>query len=286
MSMLRIQFPTPLITLITLIGVAASTMSCSVIIDTKTKQCSADADCSSLGAAFTDTMCDATQNICVAYVKGALGCQEAAKSSSATVTLSFGIGFLTEPQAPKDTVIRVCGGSADYQCDAPIGDPLTVKYGVVAEVPVPPGYQGVIEVKNPDALPSLYYLGRPIMQDTHGYDLTLTTPGTATLLGIATHHPEVDPALGGILVITTRDCDRQPLADVALSSDFDGAIQFYFQNRTPQPSLMATTAEGAAGYADVPEGFVSIGGTRDGRPLTGSAGYARAGWVTYMELFP
>jgi hypothetical protein len=282
--MLRTQLPTPLASLLTLVCVANCALSCSVVIDTKTKQCSADADCASLGSAFTDTVCDLDQNVCIPGIKGALGCAEAANSANATVVLSFDIEFLTAPKEPKPTVVRVCGGSADFHCDAPIGDPVTVPYGEVAAVPVPTGYQGVVEVKNPDALPSLYYLGRPITVDTHGYDLTLSTPGTAVLLGLATHQ-DVDPNLG-IVVITTRNCVREPLSDVVVSSDFSEAIQFYFQNKTPQPSLMATTAEGAAGYANVPEGFVSIGGMLNGRPLTGSAGAARGGWVTYMELFP
>jgi hypothetical protein len=283
MSISRIQFPTPLASLIrfvcVLVGVAC-TLSCSVVIDTKTKQCTVNADCTSRGAAFANTTCDPAQNICVA----GLGCPEAPNSANATVTLSFDIEFLTAPKEPKPTVVRVCGGSADFHCDAPIGSPTTVTYGEVAAVPVPTGYQGVIEVINPDALPSLYYLGRPITVDTHGYDLTLSSPSTAVLLGLATHQ-DVDPNLG-IVVITTRDCARQPLSDVAVTSDFSGAIRFYFQNKTPQPSLMATTAEGAAGYANVPEGFVSIGGMLNGQMLTGSAGAARGGWVTYMELFP
>ncbi|MES1178970.1 MAG: hypothetical protein ABUL62_31935 [Myxococcales bacterium] len=281
--MSRLSFATPLASLLTLVSVAVCSLSCSVVIDTKTKQCSVDADCTSRGTAFTDTVCDTQQSVCVAK-SGALGCAEAPNSTNDMVTLSFDIEFLTQPSSPKPTVVRVCSGSADFNCDGPIGDPVTVAYGEVAAVQVPVGYQGVIEVKNPDALPSLYYLGRPITVDTHGYDLTLSSPSTAVLLGLATHQ-DVDPNLG-IVVVTTRDCARQPLSDVVVSSDFTGAIQFYFLNKTPQPSLMATNAEGAAGYANVPEGFVTINGTAKGRPMTASAGYARGGWVTYMELFP
>ncbi|MEO6600664.1 MAG: hypothetical protein ABIQ16_12370 [Polyangiaceae bacterium] len=284
MSMSSMQFPTPFASLLRSLGmlvcVATCTLSCSVLIDTKSEQCRVDADCTSRGVAFANTTCDLQQNVCVA----GLGCAETPNRSNDTVLLSFAIEFLTPPKEPKSTIVRVCGGSADFHCDSPIGDPITVSYGEVAAVPVPTGYQGVIEVKNPDALPALYYLGRPIPVDTHGYDLTLSTPGTAVLLGLATHQ-DVDPNLG-IVVITARDCARQPLSNVAVMSDFTGAIQFYFQNKTPQPSLTLTTAEGAAGYANVPEGFVSIGGTLNGRPLTGSAGAARNGWVTYMELFP
>jgi hypothetical protein len=255
-----------------------------VVIDTKTKQCSVDADCTTLGTAFADTVCDAQQNVCVPGIKGPRGCTEAPDSTNDTVVLSFDIGFLTAPKQPRPTVVRVCGGPADFPCASPIGDPISVAYGEVAAVQLPTGYKGVIEVKNPDALPALYYLGRPITVDTHGYDITLATPVTAAGLAFATGQP-VDPNLG-IVIITTRDCARKPLSDVVVNSDFTGAIQFYFDNTLPRPNLPATTVEGAAGYANVPEGFVSIGGVLSGRPFTGSVGYARNGWVTYMELFP
>lgn len=281
--MLRISIPRATASLLTLVALSTCSLSCSVIIDTKTKQCSVDADCTSLGTAFAKTVCDTETNVCMA-INGPRGCDEAPASSNDTVVLSFDVEFLTAPQAPKPTVVRVCGGPADFHCDAPIGNPVTVAYGEVAAVTVPTGYQGVIEVKNPDALPSLYYLGRPITVDTHGYDLTLATPSTAVLLGLATHQ-DVKPDLG-IVIVTTRDCSRQPLSDVVVSSDFSDAIQFYFLNKTPQPSLTATNAEGAAGFANVPEGFVTISGVLNGRPLTSSAGAARGGWVTYMELFP
>jgi hypothetical protein len=254
-----------------------------VVIDTKTKQCSADADCRALGPAFADTVCE--QSICVAGAKTPLGCEEEPESENDTVVLAFDIEFLTPPAQPKATIVRVCGGPADFPCDSPIGDPVSVAYGEVAAITVPTGYQGVLEVKNPDALPALYYLGRPINVDTHGYDLTLATPTTATLLGLATGQ-DIDPDLG-ILVIATRDCARQPLSDVEVNSDFTGAIPFYFEDRTPLPTLTATTSEGAAGYANVPKDrFVAIGGVVNGWPLSGSTGYSRGGWVTYMELFP
>lgn len=283
MSILRTQFPTRKVSLLTLLGLAACTLSCSVVIDTKKKQCSVDADCTSLGTAFADTVCDPDQSVCVPGVKGALGCDEAPETDG-DVTLSFDIGFLNAPADPKPTVVRVCDSSTDFLCMSPRGKPITVPFGETAQIPVPSGYQGILEVKNPDGLPALYFLGRPINQDTHGYDLTLSTPATATLLGLVTQQ-DVDPDLG-IVIITTRDCAREPLSDVAVSGDFTDAIQFYFQNRTPVPSLMATTAEGASGYANVPERVVTISGVHDGRPLTPSVGYARGGWVTYMELFP
>ena len=254
-----------------------------MVIDTKKKQCNVDADCTALGTAFADTTCDADQGVCVPGVKTALGCEEAPEIEG-DVTLSFDIGFLTVPDDPQPTVVRVCDSSTDFLCMSPRGKPISVPFGETAQISVASGYQGILEVKNPDALPALYFLGRPITEDTHGYDLTLSTPATATLLGLATQQ-DVDPDLG-IVIITARDCDRAPLSDVTVSSDFTDAIQFYFQNRTPVPSLMATTAEGASGYANVPERVVTIDGVHDGRPLTPSVGYARGGWVTYMELFP
>ena len=141
----------------------------------------------------------------------------------------------------------------------------------------------MLEVTNPDGLPALEFLGRPIVHDTHGYDLLLPTPVTVSFLLAATQQ-DYDPSQG-ILVITTRDCDRQPLAGVQVTSSA-GGVSFYFQKLVPQKSLTETTSEGAAGFVNVPAGVVALAARKGDRPLTGNSALSRGGWVTYVEIFP
>jgi hypothetical protein len=127
------------------------------------------------------------------------------------------------------------------------------------------------------------FLGRPINQDTHGYDLIVPTPTTVALLVTLTG--ETYSSANGIFVITTRDCDRQPMAGVSVQCTL-GGVPFIFQNMLPQKTLTETTDEGAAGFVNVPPGIGSVSATRAGRALTGTSVFSRGGWVSYVEIFP
>ena len=76
--------------------------------------------------------------------------------------------------------------TTDPLCSAPVTDEFVVPYGEQAKIKVPPGFQGYLEINNPDGLPEIEFLGRPINQDTTGYTLILPTPATVTLLILAT----------------------------------------------------------------------------------------------------
>lgn len=277
MSTLRLPVRTSLAIFVAL---SASSLSCSVLIETKTTQCSVDTDCPSLGAAFANAIC--RNNLCVEKASGPLGCVEPTRSSEPQVTLSFNVSFAAPPAQPHPFTIKGCA-HLDLECSAPVAGPLEVPYGQRAELKVPTGFDGVLEIQNPDGLPALEFLGRPIMQDTHGYDLVLVTPATVQLLLKLTQQ-EYDPN-GGVLVVTTRDCDRQPLAGVQVMNSL-GGVGFYFQQMLPQKTLTETTTEGSAGFVNVPTGVVSVSATLAGRPLTANSASSRGGWVSYVEVFP
>jgi len=136
---------------------------------------------------------------------------------------------------------------------APVAPALEVLYGEWAELEVPTGFAGVPELTNPDGS-ALEFLGRPIIADTRGYALIIPTPGTVQLL-LALTQQDYDPEQG-IFVITTRDCDRSPLAGVQVSNTLN-----------------------------VPPGLVSVGATYLGKPMTPNSAIARGGWVSYVEVF-
>lgn len=277
--MLRTLTPSPARAL--LLAFAASALSCSVLVDTKTTQCDVDTDCTNLGAAFAETTCQA--HVCVAPTNnGALGCMEADTSTDPTVKLTFNITFTTMPEKPQPFIVNACG-TLDGECTSPVAGPFSVPYGEPAELDLPPGFSGSLQIQSPDGLPGQLFLGRPIVQDTKGYDVILPTMDTVKFLLLATQQ-DYTPE-DGIFVITTRDCDRQPLAGVQVMNSA-GGVGFYFQNQLPQKTLTETTSEGAAGYVNVPPGLVSISATRDARPMTGTSAIARGGWVTYVEIFP
>jgi hypothetical protein len=188
----------------------------------------------------------------------------------------------SDPTKRKPFTIHACA-TTDPTCAAPITDDLVVPYGDMAALPVPPGFQGYLEVKNPDGLPAMEFLGRPINVDTHGYDLIVPTPSTVLLLVTLTG--ETYNSDDGIFVITTRDCDRQPLAGVSVQNKL-GGTPFIFQNMSPQKTLTETTAEGAAGVVNVPFGLDTITAKYEGRAMSGNSVFSRGGWVSSVEIFP
>ena len=272
--------PTPRLG-IALFALSASTVSCSVLIDTTAKQCSSDTDCANLGDAFVGSVC--TANVCVKpEALGPRGCPPVDPSSDPTVKLTFSVSFAGAlPAEPKPFLIAACK-RLDTQCASPVGMTMA-EQGVQVDLEVPTGFQGFLQVTNPDAVSAMVFLGQKAQQDTRFWDLTIPTPVDVTLIASATSTP-IDSSLS-TLVMIARDCDRSPLAGV-VASNSTGGTGFYFSAMAPDKTLKATTEEGAAGFTNVPAGTAILGGVFQGRPMSPTAVEARGGWFSYAEVFP
>jgi hypothetical protein len=272
-----------------------ATLSCSVLIDTSTKQCSADADCAKLGAAFAGSVCE--KNLCVApapVVQDPLVCVTP-DAGAGTAKLSFTIAFAATPKDPQPFDIVACD-RLDVTCESPVTDHVSANAGDSVELNVPVGFQGYLQILNPSAVSAMEFLARPIFEDTAGWNLTIATETTVQQLGLATG-TQIDRTLGTVIMIA-RDCQRAPLAGVQASiavtqgSDTDAGpdktVSFYFANMFPNKSLMATTTEGAAGFVNVPVGSAVLSGTiaDSGFALSPTAAVSRAGWLSYVEVQP
>ncbi|MDF3071053.1 MAG: hypothetical protein K0R38_6654 [Polyangiaceae bacterium] len=131
---------------------------------------------------------------------------------------------------------------------------LSVRGALAMVIAAPPAScraRGFFEVQNPDALPGLFFLGRPLAEDTRGSELTL--PSKAALSGF-------ELALGarldqdlGLLFAVARGCDSAPLHKVLFNNQ-SGGLEFYFVNNFPDPTVSSTTAQGAVGFVNVPIG--------------------------------
>ena len=252
---------------------AVTTLSCSVLIDSKDHQCSVDADCIARGEAFADTTCQ--QNVCV--TPSASTCNPVAGE---TVSISFSIDYTSK--TPKPFRVRACS-RLDYVCDAPIGCPVTANAGEPLTIPVPREFQGLLEVTSPNTVPAMVFLGRPVTEDMDGWDLTLADESSVALFGAATEQ-EIDRSLGTIVAVV-RDEDRHPLEGAVVTNE-SGGVGFYFTNMFPDKSLDETTEAGAAGFVNVPLGSTLIGGSYDKHALTETQVISRTGWITYAEVFP
>jgi hypothetical protein len=279
---------------------AAISAGCSVLIDVDGKQCEADADCATRG--FANATCE--QNLCVEKIApvpgdgGAGGgggdenpliCETPEPNDATTVKFSFAPGFAVAPADPKPFSVKVCV-PLDPECEAPIIGPVDVNALEPYEFELPKAFNGFFQIENPDTRTGLYYMGRPVNQDTIGWNVTMPSDSTITALGFAAGkqvHLEL-----GVMIAVARDCNLVPLEGAVfenseLESTPDG-LRFYFYQTMPDVNATKTGPQGAVGYANLPIGTATLGATAaDGTPLTPVAVRLKAGgFVSFIEVFP
>jgi hypothetical protein len=282
--------------LLILSSIALVLASCSVLIDVEGKQCESTADCVALGAAFAGSVCG--RNICVMPADAAGGeagggsdmadplmCTASERSTEALVKYTFAPVYAgAEPQEPKPFVIKACG-QLDLSCDNPVSGPFEVNAGEPQDFLVKPGFAGFFEIKNPDTIDGLLFLGRPVDQDTVGWGVTMPSPQVVAGLAAATGE-EVNPELG-LIVAVARDCDGALLDQVTFSNSKDG-LGYYFVMNLPNTELTETGPQGAAGFANVPLGTTILTGVHNpsGHPLGPVSVRLKSNTVSFGEIWP
>lgn len=269
-----------------------------MLIDVDGKQCQADADCATRG--FADAVCE--QNLCIVKQDpgsaGAGGrggednpliCKAPEPTDATTVKFSFAPGFAVTPEDPKPFSVKVCG-PLDPECNAPIIGPIDVNALEPYEFELPKAFNGFFQIENPDTRTGLYYMGRPVNEDTIGWNVTVPGDATITALGFAAGkqvHLEL-----GVMIAVARDCNLLPVEGAVfenseLASTPDG-LRFYFYQTMPDVNATKAGPQGAVGYANLPIGTATLGATApDGTALTPVAVRLKAGgYVSFIEVFP
>jgi len=298
-----------------LFALAGATVSCSLLIDVSSKQCSTDADCVKLGAGFANSTCQAS--VCVAPAAGGAGgsggegnggsggssggdsdagvdtlkCPTQIPTANDTVHLTFKISIAGSTK--NQFAIQACN-RPDLSCDNPVYGPAMVGNATLVDLPLPNGFAGYLDISNPDAVPSQLFLGQPLIIDTRGWDLTIPSPTNLSLLTASVGH-KYDPTKGMIIIIA-RDCARGPVQHVSFTNTA-GGTPFYFSNMLPLPAqppcsgpcTTETTSEGAGGFIniDVPgTAILSAVFNPTGHKFVDTASQLKAGGISYMEIFP
>jgi hypothetical protein len=286
---------------LTFVVVASLVASCSLTIDVDDPQCDSTRDCEALGPAFVGTVCQ--RNACVLQAPAAGGegaggaadmprdplqCQEPEPSSSPTVKFSFAPVFLagTEPDEPQPFSVKACD-QFDFECEEPLVGPVDVEAGEPYDFELPRGtngFSGYFEITNPDTLSGMYFMGRPIVEDTVGWNVTMPSPSLVEQLALLTGE-DVDPELGLISTVA-RDCQAAALEDVSVTSS-KGGLGYYFVMNVPDTALGKTGPQGAAGFANVPLSSTSLSGVHaSGKALGPVAVRVKPYFISFAELFP
>jgi hypothetical protein len=280
--------------LLSVIALVAS--SCSTLIDVDEEQCKTDNDCAALGDAFKGSVCQ--QNLCVQPSDSSggegggpsetdpLACTPVELSSEPLVKFSFAPIYAAgaEPAEPKPFIIKACD-QLDLECDKPVFGPLEVNAGEPRDFMVKPGFAGYFDIKNPDTIDGLLFLGRPVREDTAGWALTMPTPQLVAGLGLATGEV-LDPEKGFILAVA-RDCAGTLLPGVTVQNS-KGGLGYYFLMNLPDTTLTETKVQGAAGFANVPINTTVLTGVHNasGHTLGPVSVRVKAGTLSFAELWP
>jgi hypothetical protein len=116
-------------------------------------------------------------------------------------------------------------------------------------------------------------------------DVTLLSPAQfQALLEAFLGATEPVPGTGQVL-ISAHDCALRAAAGVSFSTDRGGQA-WYTSGNFPTATEQTTSERGGGGILDVPEGFVTVTASSDGRVVSAAEAYVTAGEVTYVALFP
>lgn len=270
---------------------------CSVLIDVDNKQCATNQDCEALGPAFSGATCEA--DVCVVKSPSGGGsdaggapnmgvdelvCEKPEPSGEEKVKYTFAPIYIPGSE-PEDTSfqIKACN-PGDLECSSPVDGPFEVNAGEPHDFSVPVGWQGYFDVRNQETMSALVFMGRPILEDTVGWNITMPTPVLVAQLSLATG--ETVNAELGIIIAVARDCDAVPIEGVQFSNSKEG-LQYYFVNNFPDTSLKETAAQGAVGFANVPISTTTLTATMStGQELTRAIIRVKPNTVSLVELFP
>lgn len=286
---------TRFIFLTVVLGCTAFTGACSVLIDVDAKQCQVDADCTQRGAAFEGSVC--RQSLCVLDETNAGGTGGAPgeenplvckiePNEQEKVKFTFAPVFAVPPAEPQPFKIKACL-SLDPDCKSPIVGPIDVNAGQPYDFEVPKLFDGFFQFENPGSRTGLYHMGRPLTEDTIGWNVTIPDDNTISALGLAAGET-VDLNLG-VMIAVARDCNRVPIEGAKFENSQDDKLRFYFYQTTPDPDATETGPQGAVGYANLePGGSVKINAVAaDGTRLTPVGVRIKAGaYVSFAEVFP
>lgn len=271
------------------------TVACSLALDTSGAQCRSDGECASrgfAGARCVDEVCvagdagadaAATQWACVGHVTWP-------STGPAKVKLSLPVVDVLTGKAPVGVSARLCP-KLDPSCSSP----LTGQVGINAtsgllEATLDAGFDGYIELTSPSITPALFFVTRPVWQDT----------ALVSVLPVVSKQgfEQIAGAIGATLDLTTKghlfalasDCDAQPAAGVRFEVDKSNADTkaYYMIANVPVGNSSATDASGSGGFLNLSPGFAKTTGyvSATGARL-GEAGFAvRAGAVSYVRVLP
>jgi hypothetical protein len=211
-------------------------------------------------------------------------------TDGAPVSIPFLLHSAINRQATLSGVSIIACESLDTTCKTPVGSPAVTGANGRANIEVPWGFDGYLQITGPGLYPALLYLAAPVPNALvdDGLDIGLFDPADVDYIAGAAHF-QVDPAMGGAFIFPVS-CGNLAVpyltgATVAASPLSSESVEFYLVGGTPDRAAMATDVSGTAGIANLTPGNVtftaSLGQDTKSAPVLR---LIRPGTITYIFI--
>jgi hypothetical protein len=211
-----------------------------------------------------------------------------AADTARPLTYSMQVVDLVSEQPVVGVQARACF-RADVQCANPVTATFSGSSDGLIAVTVYQGFDGYLEITGPGVIPTLLFFPDAWSAEliTALEQLPMTLLPASALVGLAqSARVQLDPD-SGILAMSTYDCDGPGAAGVRFEIDTPG-VPYVFVDRLPVAYREVTSADGNAGFVNVPPGIVAVSAFPDAEVDLASVDtlLIRTGWVTSTRLLP
>lgn len=201
----------------------------------------------------------------------------------ARVILTLAIHDVATGMPPAAVSARACR-LLDVQCESPVAAGTASASEVALHLSLAQDFRGFVEITSTGSVPTLFFLNRPLQRDRFEALSTITITSLQALAASAGVALREDR---GHLLLRVFDCDGAAASGVAVSSGARGE-PFTFRHGFPATGSSVTTAEGLAGFVNVPPGLTVARGREleTGRSMGEASVVVRPGWLTYGDIAP
>lgn len=280
--------------------------ACTVALDLGREQCEAARDCAELG--FDGATC--VEGVCqVATGSNSSSSSDASSSSTGDPDPEWGcLGSFTTPMVapgeklvhnyrfelaigapgtpPADLAVKLCN-KLDLECQNPLMNPVPDASGAIT-LELDPAFDGFIEATSSETLPALVAMQKPVVLPQSQKVIRMASAAVRDALVAGTG--EMLDETKGVALVLTGNCSDQRAAGVSVASqDLDmTSVTFYFRGALPEPEATETDPQGAAGFINIPLGFVEVVATRasTGQIIGQGSFRSKAGVISYLPLGP
>jgi hypothetical protein len=276
-------------------AVLLQTLGCTVIIDADRKQCKVDADCTSRGEAFTNTVC--VNSVCENAPSALWGCMDEEPPEPlpmATYNVTFHAQSIADQKPVAGVPAKLCR-KINPECPEPEATGVTDANGDVT-FQIPSNLAAFVAFDKFDEtlpqdqwtnewVPANYFINPNVSSDMT-IAVQMATFRLLSFLTLLVEKPQ-EPERGTVL-INVLSCTGGGAPGVVYKADRadELTVPFYVEGSVPNATRTSTNTDGFGGFINIPPGIVALAGEIEetGRPIDTSSVTVFNNAITYTRL--